>query len=639
MFKPLSMLRIELNLLRDDAPQASLLLANYGSFDPEFSEVAPEQFPELPGETYRQAYNETRAHLDKILAHYEIGAPNTVDEPMQPVGMQQLAETGAWLKTVWGKCSEDQERMRGLREEYRRTIQLVRALEQFSNISVDFALLQKKSVLLDIRIGTLPYTNIRRFEEALGLAGYVAIRFFTNPEQVHLILAGARGRAQDIERVLQATGWRTVDIPAEFKGHPDKVRTELNERMAHLTAEQAREDARRREESVQENLHDRLLDASQILARCESYAELAGVMRGRGSLATVSGWVPEDRLPLLREMLTQSFGNRYTLHARAPRADERLLVPTLIRHHRWLQPFSRLVLNYGVPRYGEIDPTLPFAVSFVLMFGMMFGDVGHGATIALTGLLLRRRLGLYAPLAVAAGISSTIFGLLYGSIFSFEEVLHPLWMSPLSDPMRMLGIALGWGIGFILLATALTIRNRIADGRLREALLDSHGAAGLLLYLGLLSAALGYATTGRMGIVPLLLVGAAIAMMFVHALQRNRNVAAWEKVLIALMESFEAVMGYISNTLSFLRLAAFSFGHVALAIAVLTVANMMHTTGFWLTVVLGNIFTLVLEGSIVAIQALRLEYYEGFSRFFGGDGRAFRPLKLGKQQRAAFQSI
>ncbi|MEQ1814096.1 MAG: V-type ATPase 116kDa subunit family protein, partial [Candidatus Nitrotoga sp.] len=258
--------------------------------------------------------------------------------------------------------------------------------------------------------------------------------------------------------------------------------------------------------------------------------------------------------------------------------------------------------------------------------------------IALTGILLRRRLGQYAPLAVAAGISSTIFGLLYGSMFGFEEVLPPLWMSPLSDPMRMLGIALGWGIGFILLATVLTIRNRIADGRLREALLDSHGAAGLLLYLGLLSGAWSYATAGRMGIVPLLLVSAALAVMFVHAWQRNRNIVIWERVLIAVMEGFEAVMGYISNTLSFLRLAAFSFGHVALAIAVLTVASMMHTTGFWLTVVLGNIFTLVLEGSIVAIQALRLEYYEGFSRFFGGDGRAFRPLKLGRQQKLAFQS-
>lgn len=638
MFKPLPMQRIELSLLRDDAPQASLLLANYGSFDPEFSETAPEQFPELPGEAYGQAYAETRAHLDKILAHYEIAAPQSIDAPMQPVAPQQLAGIGSWLKTVWDKCSEDQERMRGLRDEHRRTAQLHRALDQFMDISIDLALLQKKSALLDVRVGTLPRANIQRFEEALGLAGYVAIRFFISEEQVHLILAGAGGQAQEIERVLQAAGWRTMDVPAEFHGRPDEVRRELSERMAHLAAQQAQEDARRRAEPAQGGLRERLLDAANILARAAPYAELAGLMRGRGSLATVSGWAPKDQLARLRQMLAQNFGNRYALYARDPRPDERLLVPSAIRHHRWLQPFARLVLNYGVPRYGEIDPTVLFAVSFVLMFGMMFGDIGHGATIAIAGVLLRRKLGQYTALAIAVGVSSAAFGLFYGSVFGFEHLFPALWMPPLSDPMRMLGVALGWGIAFILLATLLTIRNRIADGRMREALLDSHGAAGLLLYLGLLSGGYSFAASGHLNTPSTLAVCTALAAMFAHAWQRNRGIAAGERLLIALMEGIESVMAYVSNTLSFLRLAAFSLNHVALAVAIFTVGGMMHTAGYWLTVVLGNAFIVVLEGAIVAIQALRLEYYEGFSRFFGGDGRAFRPLTLGKQQGLAFQN-
>jgi len=635
MFRPLPMQRIELSMLKDDAPQVSLLLANYGSFDPEFSEITPEQFPDLPGEPYRLAYAETRAHLDKILAHYGIAAPDIVDAPMQPVAPQQLAETGTWLKTVWGKCSDDQELMRRLRDEYRRTAQMLRALDQFMDIRIDLALLRKKSALLDVRVGTLPRANIQRFEEALGLAGYIAIRFFTNPKQVHLIIAGASGLEQEIERVLQAAGWRAMDIPAEFHGRPDEVRSELSERMARLARQQAQENAHCRAEPAQEKLRERLLDAAHTLARAAPYAELAGLMRGRGSLATVGGWAPQDQLPRLRQMLAESFGDRYELHARDPRADERLLVPSAIRHHRWLQPFARLVLNYGVPRYDEIDPTVPFAVSFVLMFGMMFGDVGHGIVIALAGILLRR-LSQYAPLVVAAGISSTMFGLLYGSVFGYEHLLPALWLSPLTDPMRMLGVALAWGIGFILLATALTIRNRIADGRLREALLGNHGTAGLVLYLGLLAGAWRYATSGELDIGTVLLVCAALTAMFAHVWLRNPGIATGEKTLIALMESFEAVMAYISNTLSFLRLAAFSLNHVALTITIFTVANMLQSPGNWLTVFFGNLFIVVLEGAIVAIQTLRLEYYEGFSRFFGGDGRAFRPLTLGKPQRLAF---
>jgi len=638
MFKPLPMLRIDLSLLKDDAAQASLLLANYGSFDPEFSEVAPEHFPELPGEAWRQAYAETRAHLDKILAHYGIVAPQAVDAPMQPVAPQQLAGIGTWLKQEWEHCSEAQERMRGLRDEFRRTAQLRRALDQFMDISIDLALLQKRSALLDVRVGTLPRANLQRFGESLRLAGYIAIRFFSSEEQVHLIIAGASGHAREIERVLQAAGWRTMDVPAEFHGRPDEVRRELGERMARLTGQQAQEDARRRAAPAQEQLRERLLDAANLLARAAPYAELAGLMRGRGSLATVSGWVPEEQLPQLKQMLADNFGNCYALHAREPRADERKRVPSAMRHHRWLQPFARLVLNYGVPRYGEIDPTILFAVSFVLMFGMMFGDAGHGVVIALTGFLLRRRLGQYAPLAVAAGISSTVFGLLYGSVFGYEHLLPALWMSPLSDPMRMLGVALGWGVGFILLATVLTIRNRLADGRVREALLDSHGAAGLLLYAGLLAGAWRYTSAGELDSVTVLMVCAALAAMFTHAWQRNHSSAVGERLLIVLMEGFEAVMAYISNTLSFLRLAAFSLNHVALFIAVFTVANMLQSTGYWVTVVLGNLFILVLEGAIVAIQTLRLEYYEGFSRFFGGDGREFRPLTLGSRKEFAFQN-
>ena len=638
MFKPLAMQYIELSLLEDDAAQAALLLANFGAFAPEISEIPADQLPELPGEAYRQAYLETRAHLDKILAHYEISAPDAVDAPMQPVSPRQLVETGAWLRTVWGKCSEEQERMRRLRDELRRAAQLLKALDQFAHVSIDLALLQRKSALLDIRVGTLPHSNIQRFQEALALAGYIAIHFFTNEEQVHMIVAGAVGQAGEIERVLQAAGWRTMDIPAEFRGRPDEVRRELTERLARMTKEQAEEDARRRNEGAQENLHERLIDATHVLARAAPYAELAGLMRGRGSLVTVCGWTPSSQAPRVKNMLEASFGDRFVLRARDPRTDERLRVPSVIWHHPWLRPFASLVLNYGVPRYGEIDPTVFFAVSFVLMFGMMFGDVGHGGALILAGVLLRRRLEQYAALAIAVGLSSMVFGLLFGSVFGFESVLPALWMSPLSDPMRMLGVALGWGIGFILLATTLTIRNRIVDGRILDALLDSHGVAGLVLYVGLLLGAWRYATTGQTGIAPLLAVCAALSAIFAHSWRENRRVARGEKLMIALMEAYESIMAYISNTLSFLRLAAFSLNHVALCIAIFTVANMMRSAGYWTTIVLGNIFILVLEGGIVGIQTLRLEYYEGFSRFFGGDGRPFRPLTLRKRQTLVFQN-
>lgn len=638
MFKPLPMLRIDLSLLKDDAPKAALLLANFASFAPEVTELIPENLPELPGEQYRRAYNENKSRLDKILEHFDIVPPESVAAPMQPVSLEQLNELGSWLKQIWQHCSDDEERARELREERRHSAQLLRALDQFMDVNIDLTRLQKKGELLDVRVGTLPLANIKRFEEALALAGYVAIRFFTSAELIHLIIAGAAGQSSDIERVLQAAGWRSTDIPAEFHGHPAEVRKELTVRMAHLEAESAHAEQQRLAQAADPDFHTRLLDATQTLLRAAPYAELATLMRGRGQLVTVSGWIPGSQLPRLQDMLQQNLAGHFMLRSREPHADERLLVPSLISHSRWLRPFASLVLNYGVPRYGEVDPTILFAVSFVLMFGMMFGDVGHGLTIVCAALLLRRRLGQYAPLVVAVGLTSALFGLCYGSLFGYEHLIPALWLAPLTDPMRMLGVALGWGIAFILLSTLLTIHNRISEGRLRAALLDSRGGAGLLLYLGLLGSAWQMVSSGRPGLLFPLLAGGALAAIFVYTWQHNRGSGLVERLLIMLVEGFEAIMAYVSNTLSFLRLAAFSLNHVALAIAIFTVGDMLHhTAGYWITVVLGNAFILVLEGAIVAIQALRLEYYEGFSRFFGGDGRPFRPLTLGNKRKLAMQ--
>jgi V/A-type H+-transporting ATPase subunit I len=631
------MKRVELVLLKGDAPRAALLLADYGSFAPEITEVVPESLPELPGGSYREAYREARTRLDRILAHLGMKIPADSAEPLQPVTEPQLTEICVWLKEVWTRCSEAQERMRKLREAHRRTEQLLQGLDRFKNIDIDLTRLHATGALLDMRVGTLPWANLQRFEEALRLAGYTAIPFFAAEGVAHLIIAGASGQAGEIERVLQAANWHATDVPAEFHGKPAEVRADLTERMLRLDREAAEEDRQRRAQAVRPEFRTRLVEAARTLLRAAPYVQLSGLMRGRGELVAVSGWVPERELGHLQQALEGHLSGRFVLRARDPRDDEQLRVPSLLSHRRWLRPFTALVLNYGVPRYDEIDPTIPFAVSFVLMFGMMFGDLGQGAVIALAGVLLGRRLGNYAPLVVAVGVSSSLFGLLYGSVFGYEGIIPAIWVSPLSNPMLMLRVALGWGIGFIVLATLLTIYNRLIEGRLRDALLDSHGAAGLVAYLGMLAGAWRLLATGRLGGAIPVVVCAGLGAMLADSWDKSAGSAFAERVLIALVEAYEAIMAYISNTLSFLRLAAFSLNHVALSIAIFTLGNMLHTAGYWVTVLLGNLFILVLEGGIVAIQAIRLEYYEGFSRFFSGDGRPFRPLALGNEPGIALQ--
>jgi V/A-type H+-transporting ATPase subunit I len=286
-----------------------------------------------------------------------------------------------------------------------------------------------------------------------------------------------------------------------------------------------------------------------------------------------------------------------------------------------------LVKQYGIPQYGEVDPTPLFAATFLLMFGSMFGDVGQGAVIAGAGWYFRDKLGRFWLFGIMAGVSSMFFGFLYGSIFGYEEVLPALWKSPIHHPILMLKIALGYGVLFLVVACLLAIYNRLVVRNLAGALFGPHGIVNLVFYLSLVSGGLNLATAGRFGTLPLILVVLALGTLAWYA-WRHLEAPIGEKVLVVFIETLETIIGYVSNTLSFLRVAAFSLNHAALSIAVLTLAGMMETTGHIITVILGNLFVLVLEGGIVMIQVMRLEYYEGFSRYFSGDGHEFAPLRL-----------
>lgn len=633
MLTPTAMQHVTLQVLTDIAPQAALVLAECGVFNPEITPQAlAKQLPERPGERYRESVRGAQARLDKILLHcaYEHEGQDAVAAvhdvtATHVVNEAQLEEMDDWLQKVWAKCSEHQEGLRRAEESQKRVDQLVSTLDTFASLDIDLGLLQREKLFLDVRLGTLPADNVPRLQEALAMAGYLLSTFLLTDRNAHSLIAGPTGREKEITAVLQAAGWHAMVIPVEFQGRPASVRTSLRQRRAQIVAEVAAQ--RELIKTTCTALRKQCVAAQRTLAMAVPFLDVGHALCGRGGLTVITGWVPTRDVPRLHMALLQRFSDWQVLSTRDPRPEERAHVPSVMYTHRLLRPFAALVKTYGIPRYGEIDPTLPFGVTFILMYGMMFGDVGHGAVIALLALALRRTLGDFTFFVVAAGMSSTLFGFLYGSFFGYEHVLPSLWMSPLADPMRMLTLALYWGVGFIVLATLLNIRNRLVDGEVRKALMHRHGVAGLLFYLALLHVAYRVSTGQDLGMFAAVAILLPFTAMLTHVWRENET-SLGERLLIVGVEGFEMIINYISNTLSFLRVAAFSLNHVALAIAVFTLANMLNSAGYWVTVVLGNVFIIVLEGAIVAIQVLRLEYYEGFSRFFSGDGRAFRPLVL-----------
>ena len=197
----------------------------------------------------------------------------------------------------------------------------------------------------------------------------------------------------------------------------------------------------------------------------------------------------------------------------------------------------------------------------------------------------------------------------------------------MEDPSLLLVVALIWGIGFLLVAYLLSIYNLIALNQKQQAIFANNGLAGLLLFAGAIFAGYRFLVHDSFGLQEIMAIALPLAMVLYGSWQHLQGPVA-EKVLLLFIEALDNVINIMSNTLSFLRVAAFSLNHVALALAVFTLAAMMDTVGHIIMILLGNVFIIILEGGIVAIQCLRLEYYEGFSRFFSGKGKRFKPLKM-----------
>ncbi|MBK1730521.1 V-type ATP synthase subunit I [Thiococcus pfennigii] len=625
MLTPTAMRHVRLLALTDDLPRAALALAETESFHPDARAPTEAQLAGQPGRDYRTIYQQAHARLAKIGKPIRLRADPAIAE-VRVVEAGELAEVNDWLGRIWHEASRYEEELRRLEAEERLVVEQQAALENFAELEVDLGRLHSKTRFLDFYIGMVPRENLSRLADAVALAEHLLYPYMIRGERAHVVIVGPCGeREAQLGSVLASAGFQALPIPAGLDSAPDEMGPILAERRRGIVAERAA--LHERLDDWAASLRERLDAAAQTLALAEPFVALDPALRSAGPLAHLAGWVPARALADLEARLGETLTGPFAIEDRAPRPDERPLVPTVAPRSRLLQPFRLLVKQYGIPQYGEVDPTPLFAVTFLLMFGTMFGDVGQGAVIAVLAWLLRRRLGRLALFGVLAGLSSIAFGFLFGSVFGDEHLLPALWMSPLHDPILMLQLALGWGVGFLVLACLLAIYNRLAVGNVRDALLGPHGLVNLVFYLALVWGGLGLARDGTFGWLPGALVAASLAALAVHR-WRHLEAPLGERILVVSIETLETVIGYVSNTLSFLRVAAFSLNHVALSIAIFTLADMMGQVGHLVTLVLGNVFVIVLEGGIVMIQVMRLQYYEGFSRYFSGNGLEFAPLRL-----------
>ena len=467
-------------------------------------------------------------------------------------------------------------------------------------------------------------------------------------EYVWLVYFTPAPCADKVDAIYASMHFERLFLPDDYEGTPKEAAQLLEEKIAGVKADL--ESLRKERQSILESRSEELTGAAERLNRYTRNFDVrklaACTNHDDNTFFILCGWMTARDAAAFQK---ESESDKDLFLILEPDHNDILSKPpTKMRNPGIFRPFEMFIQMYGLPDYNEIDPTILVAITYSVFFGFMFGDMGQGLCLLIGGFLLYRAKKMnLAAIISCCGFFSTIFGFLFGSIFGFEDIIDAAWLRP-GEAMTTLPfigrlntvfvIAVALGMGIIILTMILNIINSVRAHDPEKTWFDTNGAAGLVFYAAMASVIVLFMTGHPLpaGIVLAVMFGIPLLLMFfkepLTALVEKKAAAIEGSkgmfVVQGFFELFEVLLSYFSNTISFVRVGAFAVSHAAMMEVVLMLAGYESGSASsvnWLVVVLGNVFVCGMEGLIVGIQVLRLEYYELFSRFYRGTGRAFKP--------------
>ena len=448
-----------------------------------------------------------------------------------------------------------------------------------------------------------------------------------------------------IDAIYASLHFERFFLPDEYEGTPNEATHMLEEKLNGIC-----EKLRGIDQALANTINDRkeeLVAAHQKLSTYSTNFDVrklaACTKQEEHTFYILCGWMSESDAAAFRKDLEddeQTFcfvEDDHTNIISKP--------PTKLKNPGLFRPFEMFINMYGLPAYDEIDPTIILGLTYSFLFGFMFGDVGQGLCLMVGGYLLYRAKKMnLAAIISCCGFFSAIFGFLFGSVFGFEDILDPIWLRP-KEAMTQLPfignlntvfvVAVALGMGIILMTMVLNVINSLRTHDTEKAYFDTNGVAGIVFYGALTVTVFLYMSGNALPATIVLVVMFLIPLCVIFfkepltaLVEKKAEVMPKEKGMFfvqGFFELFEVCLSYFSNTLSFVRVGAFAVSHAAMMEVVLMLAGAEAGNPNWLVIILGNLFVCGMEGLIVGIQVLRLEYYELFSRFYKGTGRAFKP--------------
>lgn len=585
-------------------------------------------------------YRDIWAKVQKLVSGYE-------DSSVPPGSMPDFPEAEAAVNAACRKTEELDGELEELRKKSGEIHSLLEQVRLFRELDFNIP------VILNFRHICFRFGRVQKnlYPQLEAFAGRsedtILCKCHETDQYVSLLYFVPAVISERIDAVFSSMQFEQIFLQDQYDGTPaeeiERLEKELTENQNAI-----RGVARKRSAYLEEK-KELLLRSFQVIRSYYSNYDIrkyaARTQDKDHPFYILCGWIPEDASEKLRQELKQDRNTFYVMEDDKEHASG--IPPTKLKNPALIRPFELFVRMYGLPAYGEFDPTLLIAVTYSIFFGFMFGDAGQGLLLFLGGFLLYRLKKMdLAAVVSCCGFFSAIFGFMFGSVFGFEDIIAPLWLRP-SEAMTDLPfigrlntvfvVAIAIGMGIILLVMILNMAVSFRAHDPEKTWFDTNGLAGFLFYLNVAVTITLFMTGHRLPAAAVLTAAFIIPLLIIFFKEplaalvekKARGTSSFGGMFFVqgFFELFEVLLSYFSNTLSFVRVGAFAVSHAAMMEVVLMLAGAETGSLSIPVIVFGNLFVCAMEGLIVGIQVLRLEYYELFSRFYRGNGREFRPFR------------
>lgn len=595
---------------------------------------------------YKEALSTANSFYDELADPEKISA--------KPMDTEQALNT---IRRIQSDYQELSNKRADLESQLAALDESLRVIRPFRNINYNISSILKFQ-FIHFRFGRIEKEYYQKFEKYIyENLDTIFIKCDEDDQYVWGLYFVPEHEAQKVKAVYSSMHFERIYMPDTYEGTAKEAFEQLTETRNRAAADLASAD--------QKKADFLLRNQKDIVASRNAIAQLSGNFDVRRLAACTHG--DKDVFYILCGWMTEkdahSFQNDIKDDSRIfciidGEEDEHLKPgihqqpPTKLKNPKLFKPFEMYIKMYGLPAYNEMDPTWFVALTYSFIFGAMFGDVGQGLLLFIGGFLLYKFKHItLAGIISCAGVFSTIFGFMFGSIFGFEDIIEPLWIRPIDHmtTLPFLGklntvfiVAVAFGMFLIIVAMILHIINAARSKDIESTWFDPNGVAGLIFYVAVVATIVLFMTGNPLpgGIIMGIMFGVPLLLIFLREpltrmIEKRADKMETGPGMYAVQgffEMFETLLSYFSNTISFIRIGAFAVSHAAIMEVVLQLAGAESGNPNWFGVIFGNLFVCGFEGLIVGIQVLRLEYYEMFSRFYKGSGRAFDPYTKKKMK-------